>query len=242
MSDISFENYGVLAERMADYTQVAGRYLCQRDDEKNILQDIIQKLELTPSDSLLEIGCGTGNLLIPLSFFVNSVTGIDHPSCVAALKERYQTDNLSLIGNNFFECLDDDLGSYSRILVYSVLHYLGEDEVKLFIDKAISLLHPGGKMLLGDIPNISKKQRFLSSKQGELFFEEWNNKMMAIGDKDTLNVFLPKDANVAEFDDSKLLLILKEIRNAGYNAYILPQPVDLPFGHTREDILIESLA
>ena len=241
MSNVSFENYGMLAERMTDFTQVAGRYACQRDDEKNIVQDVIRKLDLSVNVSLLEIGCGAGNLLIPLSFFVHSATGIDHPSCIAALKERFQNKNFVLIGNNFFDCTAGQLCVYHRILVYSVLHYLGDDDVELFINKAISLLQPGGKMLLGDIPNISKKQRFLTSEEGRLFVEKWNQKM-ATKDDDMPKDMLDEDSNIAEFNDSKILSLLKRIRESGCNAYLLPQPVNLPFGYTREDILIEKLA
>ena len=239
MSTITFENYGKLAENMRDFTQVAGRYSCQRDDEKNILQDVIQKLALSAKVDLLEVGCGSGNLLIPLSFCVGKVTGIDHPSCIDSLKKRYQAENVSLIGSNFLDCRENKLGVYHRILIYSVLHCLGKEEVKSFIAKAVSLLRPGGKMLLGDLPNLSKKNRFLASKEGELFIEEWNKRLAATGD-DVQKVQLSEDSDTAEFNDDNILALIKEIRDSGCNAYLLPQPVHLPFGYTREDILVEK--
>jgi len=239
MSHISFENYGILADSLTDFTQVAGRYFCQRDDEKRILLDVVRKLELSVSINLLEIGCGAGNLLIPLSFLVREVTGIDHPSCVAVLQERYHNENFTVIGANFLNWPEEQVNSYQRILIYSVLHYLGEEDVQPFINKAISLLRPGGKMLLGDIPNISKKKRFLTSKSGKQFFEKWNHKMAAMCDS-TKKPLLKEDNDVVQFDDVKILTLLKDIREVGCNAYLMPQPVNLPFGYTREDILVEK--
>ena len=156
MSQISFENFALRAQKQSlDPTQIAGRYLNQKNDERNILIDIINKLNIVSTHNCLEIGCNVGNILIPLSFLVNSIVGIDHPACLAVLKERFTGDNVRLIGENFLDCDTDELGRFDIILVYSVLHYLADaQEVYKFIDKALSLLEFGGKLLLGDIPNI----------------------------------------------------------------------------------------
>jgi len=241
MSSISYENYGILAESLSDHTRVAGRYECQREAEKRILVDVVHKLALSPRDRLLEIGCGTGNLLIPLSFIVREVTGVDHPSCVSAFSKRFHADSITLIGMNFFDCQNDALGSFDKILIYSVLHYLSEDELILFVDKALSLLLPGGKMLLGDLPNVSRKERFLSSKEGKDFAAEWDKKMGQAGDKNNRTSVRQEDRDTVVFNDATMLSLLGHIRKEGFHAYILPQPGSLPFGHTREDILIERL-
>ena len=36
-------------------------------------------------------------------------------------------------------------------------------------------------------------------------------------------------------------LLIKGLIDKGYNTYIFSQPPELPFGYTREDILIEKL-
>ena len=43
---------------------------------------------------------------------------------------------------------------------------------------------------------------------------------------------------VASFGDDEILDFAKRYRSRGFHAYILPQPPGLPFGHTREDLLI----
>ena len=39
-------------------------------------------------------------------------------------------------------------------------------------------------------------------------------------------------------DDEYLMKLLLEVRNHGYESYLLPQKHELPFGYTRDDILI----
>src|ERR1051326_8027495 len=66
--------------------------------------------------------------------------------------------------------LDDLAGRVDVVLVYSVLHYVFEHEdLDVFLDGALALLAPGGSMLLGDIPNASKRRRFFTSDAGGAF-------------------------------------------------------------------------
>ena len=53
------------------------------------------------------------------------------------------------------------------ILSYSVLHYVFvESSIWSFLDTSLDLLAHSGEMLIGDIPNISKRKRFFASPQG----------------------------------------------------------------------------
>ena len=47
----------------------------------------------------------------------------------------------------------------------------------------------------------------------------------------------PPDASLPRFDDALVLRLVAVLRARGFSAYLLPQPPDLPFGNTREDIL-----
>jgi hypothetical protein len=40
------------------------------------------------------------------------------------------------------------------------------------------------------------------------------------------------------FDDALVLDVMAFIRRKGFEAFLLPQPIDLPFGGSREDILV----
>jgi hypothetical protein len=148
-----------------------------------------------------------------------------------------RSQNIALIPGNFLD-LSIDM-RFNKILCYSVLHYLQDaDEVFIFIDKALNLLTPGGWALFGDIPNQSHKDRFAQSERGKRFTTEWQ-KMIAVqstseGEQHTVNI----DRECVVFNDDLTMKILMHFRRQGYDTYIFPQPPDLPFGNTREDILI----
>lgn len=247
MGRIAFENFGLAAERSDNYTVAASRYLHQESEEKYIVFDIIQKLNLSPSDKCLDIGCGAGNILVPLSFFINSITGTDHPKCLGKLEKRITgINNISLVAGNFLDLNIND--RFDKIIVYSVLHYLeNENETSKFIDKAISLLKPGGKLLIGDVANVSSEERFFNSKKGKEYLVEWEHrrrkyreiqKNESIGD---LLAGVAKDTKYVVLDDAWVLAVLGRARQRGLKAYVLPQPENLPFGEYREDILIEKM-
>ena len=86
-------------------------------------------------------------------------------------------------------------------------------------------------MLIGDIPNISKRRRFFSGANGIKFHQEFMKTQTA-----------PEVRfNTIErhrIDDSVILALLGRARNQGFDAYVLPQDPELSMANRREDILI----
>ncbi|RJG49004.1 class I SAM-dependent methyltransferase [Motilimonas pumila] len=232
-----FDAYGERAATLENHTQIAGRYAIQHQAEKHIVQDLINKLSISSKDTLLEVGCGTGNLLIPLSFFTKKCVGIDHPGCIKKLSERTKSDNLELLAGDFLSLKLPREHKFDVIVIYSVLHCLrNSSDVMAFIDKAVALLAPGGRLILGDLPNNDLKQRFVNSQEGQRFSVEWRE---AIADMPEEPAFEPVSEAVS-FDDESVLSLLLQIRQKGLEAHLLPQPSHLPFGHTREDIVVRK--
>lgn len=122
--------------------------------------------------------------------------------------------------------------SMDCIVIYSVLHHVVEhgNYIK-FLDTAVELLKENGRLLLADIPNITKKKRFLSSSEGIKFHQEWSKS------KDVPQVVWNELEN-GVIDDSLVFSILKRYRNMGCETYLLEQKDGLPMNKTREDILI----
>jgi hypothetical protein len=118
------------------------------------------------------------------------------------------------------------------IVCYSVLQYaLIDTALYRFIDAALSLLAPGGQLLLGDIPNVSKRKRFFASEAGIAY-----HKTFMKTDQAPEVVF-----NRIEFDqldDAIVLSLLQRARAQGFDAYVLPQHPGLPMANRREDVLI----
>jgi|TARA_B100001971_G_scaffold186453_1_gene186413 2-polyprenyl-3-methyl-5-hydroxy-6-metoxy-1,4-benzoquinol methylase len=238
MSKITFDNYGKKAEQLDSYLEIASRHSMMDESEKLIIPDVIMKLALQPYDRILDIGCGAGNLLIPLSFFAKEITGIDHSSCIELLRTRIRkSQNILLLSGNFLDIVDKN--NYDKILCYSVLQYLADEkEVFIFIKKALESLVPGGRALFADIPNTSKKERFLKSNYGKKVDSEYQSLLKDVQkSKEGVNL-TEKDEDLVQFDDDLVLRILKETRGNGYHSYVLDQSTNLCLGYTREDILI----
>jgi len=237
MSKVSFENYKHLALLTdVNNTTVSGRYTFQAEAERKILFDLLVKLDLKVSDSLLEIGCGPGNLLVPLSSFCRTSAGIDNEVVLSRLRARFDSETeIHCYPGDFLE-MDLPETAFDKILVYSVMHYISNrEEVFAFISRALSLLKPGGRMLIGDLPNTSKKSRFMKSTYGQQIAKQWAELVNNAGDED---VMVNVDNEVISFDDTVVLDLMAFIRNKGFDSFLLPQPLDLPFGGSREDILV----
>ena len=243
MSESYFEAYGSLAEAGLTPTQLAGRYGSQARAERLIGADVEKKLGLTPDTTLLEIGCGPGNLLLPLSFRVAQATGLDHPRIVEKARLRFADARVHWIGGEFPNVkLEPGQDRFDAILIYSVMHYVADMESALaFCDAATRLLAPGGRMLIGDMPNVDRKRRFLASDAGIAFDAEWRRSQAAHTTPkpggDPFEIF-NGCKSIGGFTDVDLLRLLAHFRARGLHAYLLAQPADLPFGHTREDILV----
>ena len=183
----------------------------------------MQKLSLSSSDNLLDIGCGSGDISYKLSKLVNSVTLCDHPSIINRIKRVYKNKKFRYIEQDFLSA-NLNKQKFEKILSYSVIHCLNtEKEVFEFIDKIISLLKPNGRALIGDIPNKNKLNRFLSSKKEKEFQKEWENKKQKLGlNKLLLEIIYQKTLNLL-VNDILILKILNHMRKKSYNAYIYDQ-------------------
>ena len=120
------------------------------------------------------------------------------------------------------------------ILTYSVLHYVfDEGNLFKFLDTTLGLLAVGGECLIGDVPNISKRKRFFASPTGVKFHQEFMNTT------DAPQVEFNR-IETGQMDDVVLVSLMMRARQAGFDAYILPQSDDLPMANRREDIFIKN--
>ena len=125
---------------------------------------------LKPEDTMLEIGCGTGNATIPLSQYVKKITAIDiseEMMLMSAEKAKEEgRENITFRQKDLLE-LDIEPESYDVVAAYNVLLYMKNQEKVL--EKIYDILKPGGVFLsatdcLGR--NLSKEsvRKFWKSK------------------------------------------------------------------------------
>lgn len=100
-------------------------------------------------------------------------------------------------------------GKVNAIICYSVLHYLfAETNLFDFLDQSLTLLADGGEMLVGDIPNISKRKRFFSSPNGIRFHQNF------AGTTEIPDVRF-NAIEAGKIDDSVLLALVLRARKIG---------------------------
>jgi SAM-dependent methyltransferase len=237
MSSKSFENYRrVAAQEGIDDTEVAGRFRFQGDAERLIVGDLLGKLRPGPEHTLLEIGCGPGNLLVPLSAHVRACVGIDNDAALARLARRVPPGRqVEGIAGDFMS-IALAARRFDRVLIYSVMQYLDDAETAWkFIARALSLVAPGGRLLVGDLPNQSKKRRYAESASGRAGVQSWRAQVDSAGPHplDTQ----PRDDALLDIDDDLVLSWMAAGRKLGFETYLLEQPPELPFGNSREDLL-----
>ena len=224
-----------------DDTVASGRRIIDRDAMLSIRPEVIARLALGPMDTLLDIGSGIGTLTCTLADFVRSVTAVDHADVLARMPNRPNVEKLS----GDFLTLDMGERRYSRILAYSMLHYVGSvAEVNALIDKALGLLLPEGLMLLGDVPNDDLRKRNATTASGQRLCLVLGLRMVGAEDeRHKMEAALeePPELPGVEFNDGVLLGILARVRAAGHHAWLMRQPGSLPFAHAREDVVIQKL-
>ena len=124
-------------------------------------------------------------------------------------------------------------GRMDAIMTYSVLQYVfAAGNVFRFVDEALKLLAPGGRLLIGDIPNISMRKRFFASDTGIAHHRVFTQSADAIPEA-RFNRLEPD-----HIDDAVVFSILSRARAAGFHGFVVPQSPGLPMANRREDVLI----
>jgi hypothetical protein len=241
-SGLDFAGFARLAvdDRLSKYEKIGFPDSYRRGFEQKIFADICAKVSRLHERglSVLDIGPGCSDLPALLMELCrrqgHRLHMIDSPQMLALLPDP---PFLRKRPGMFPKCREDlaDLrGGVDVILCYSVLHYIFvEADVFDFVDLSLELLAPGGELLIGDIPNVSKRRRFFASEAGLAFHRAFTG---GDGPPD-LQYDVPAGRLI---DDGIIFALLARARAAGADAYLLPQPGDLPMANRREDILVRK--
>jgi len=208
--------------------------------ERDIFADICSKLPALEHSGkvIVDIGPGCSGLPRLLSALCakngNRLVLVDSAEMLDQLPDE---DNVSKVVGSFpgnAERIIDAVGQKAdAILCYSVLHYMYVD-TNMFdvVDALGSLLADGGRALVGDIPNASKRRRFFSSPSGRAFHREFMKT-----DEDPVVGHLEIDRG--KINDAVIAGLIARSQEAGWNAYLMPQAPGLPFANRRDDLIIE---
>ena len=107
---------------------------------------------LSPSDSVLEIGCGTGTTALLLAGDVGHITASDISSTMIEIaRTKQKAENVTNVEFLHATLTDGEMGDgpYDAVLAFNVLHLL-EDAQKVF-RRIHQLLRPGGLFISGTV-------------------------------------------------------------------------------------------
>jgi hypothetical protein len=236
--------YDAFREMAADgsldkYEKICSSAAAREGREHLIFQDILGKLPVLKERGKIVADIGAGCTDLPILIMELCRTN-GHQLVLSDSREML--DNLpdqpfskKVAGHFPDECremITEYSGRVDAVIVYSVLHYVvpGYDLFGFF-DGLLTLLAPGGMLLIADIPNVSKRRRFLASENGVRFHKA--NMKTTEPPNVQFNTLEPNT-----IDDGLVLGLVMRARGAGFDAYLLPQASELPMANRREDLLI----
>jgi 2-polyprenyl-3-methyl-5-hydroxy-6-metoxy-1,4-benzoquinol methylase len=246
LSDIYRDRYRVLSDSENPAIR-SGRSADCDEIESFIWEDIKQKLRFKDNQRILDLGCGCGYIVDCMIDY-----SIKHNCNLWLMDDSKIIEKIRVIDNRFIHTLKGyflkDFGvkdfkeKFDIILVYSVLHYA--DNPERFVINLVKLLSEDGEILIGDIPNQSKKSGLLTSVKGSNLERAYRNNPPE--SKPLFNSYtnyldsLPDTEAGISLDDDFLLMLISKLRRLGCDTYLVPQPEKLPYYLTREDLLIRK--
>ena len=138
-----------------EFREFRGRY----EDLIDKFRMVIDLLDLHQTDTLLDIGCGRGELVIYHALNGGKATGADFSEeaiRLALARAGELKAGCSFIVSSF-EKIDENL-KYDRITALDFIEHISKDESNIFFRKCFNLLIPGGKLLVYTYPNTIRRK------------------------------------------------------------------------------------
>lgn len=243
---LNFEAFQLLAvsPELSQEERVGfGVYAKQRSQTHDlILKDMGYKIPslFKRGGRVLEIGIGCGDLALRA---IERARELDQK--LTAIDSKESLDQLpncawfNKMSGKFPSEMGDawwaqSSGSYDAVVMYSVAQYLhAQGSWAKVLDKIICLLAPGGRALIGDLPNAQMRERYFTSLKAKENHEKYYPGQPFPEQKKEVG-------GEGEWMDSDVMFTLSRARNAGCHSWVMPQMDGLIFEGRREDILIEK--
>ena len=109
---------------------------------------------VVPGESMLDLGCGTGQMLLRYASRFRHATGVDHSREMLDIAERRMPQPSAhpwtLVHSDFFRFLDENSQRHALVTCVGCLHHLPVEAFDVFFRQARSHLAPNGQLLLAE--------------------------------------------------------------------------------------------
>lgn len=188
-----------------------------------IVDSIVTMLDPEPENNLLDLCCGNGLITRELFNRFRAVTSVDLSEEFVSQLSSGTTGNITAFAADA-RTVDFPANSFDRILLYAGIQYFSESETIDLFMRMRRWIREGGVVVIGDIPDETRKWNFFNSPEREsAYFEALKEGKPMVG-----NWFEPG-------------WLVRLSKHAGFkSAETHLQPQSFPYQHYRFDLVLKS--
>ncbi len=199
-----------------------GRPLDQTDTEL-VVEHVLGLLDLQPGDRLLDLCCGNGLLTQPLAAHCREVVAMDVAAAmIETARNCHAASNITYLCGPAEELDQLTDRAFDKILIQFSFQYFERGKGAVLMKKMAEKLAPGGRIVLGDVPDRALIGRFYTS---------WQQRSQYAWDR------LWRRSDMGKFWAKWELE--QVAKRAGLTVMWLSQPGNLPYAHYRVDVVLE---
>lgn len=128
-------------------------------------RDIRTKLDIKEDDIVLDLCCGNGMITRRMSQYCREIHGVDYSKIL--LEEARRDDSCTNVHYYFGNALNIDKlftrSYFDKIYCYAAYQYINYDDGRKLIKLMADVTKSGGMILMGDIPDISRRWNYYNN-------------------------------------------------------------------------------
>jgi ubiquinone/menaquinone biosynthesis C-methylase UbiE len=126
------------------------------------LSYIVNILTIREYSTVLELCCGNGVIIGEIAKICKKAYGVDYSGpLLNQLSKNFKQKNLVIEKRDVLK-YELKKNEYDAIIIYFSIQHFDEKDTYLLIDKSIEALKVNGKLLIGDIPDLDKKWKYIN--------------------------------------------------------------------------------